>query len=146
MWDQEHGGLLEQMDKWLEEIRKYPTNLNAFVATEIDKVKRNIAPFYFDHESSSLQNGPGLWFHDVLQAYYNILAGNDMRETRSTLTGLSSYTEDADYGLVETSVISLTNVPKYMVFKNAMQNLNSTSCLNLAICHQDRMKVPMKNL
>ena len=132
------------MGTWLEEIRKNPEKLNTFVATEIEKVKRNIAPFYFDHKSSDLQNGPDLWLNDVKLAYKNILAGNDMKETRSTLTGLSSYTEDADYGLVETSVISLTNVPRYMVFRNAMQNLNYTSCLNLALCHQIRMKVSMK--
>ena len=121
-----------------------PENLNSFVAKRIDKMKKAITPIYFDHESSESQDGPYSWFEDVTLAYKNILAGNDMQKTRSILTGLSTSIEDvSDSGGVTTSVIEVKKLrpQKYRDFDSAMQNLNYTSCFNLAICHQIRMKV-----
>ena len=147
--------MLGLMETWSGIMQERPENLNAFVATKIDKIKRAMAPSYFDHEMSDLPNGPYLWFDDVTLAFKNILAGNDMQETRSLFTGMSTSVEDVtSFGTLATSIILVIrniNVPqlwpnKYLVFENAMQNLNSTSCLNLAICHQNQMKVRIDNL
>ena len=92
------------MEAWSEVMQKNPENLNALIATEIDGLKRDIAPYYFDHESSDSQYGPYYWFENITLAYKNILAGNDMQETRSMLTGLSSSMEDVtDFGEVQKS-------------------------------------------
>ena len=145
-WDHNEGGLIGLMDSWSEAIRKSPVNFKTDEEAVFDRLKKNIAPFYFDHASSHLQNGPNLWYNDVKQAYKNILAGNDMQGVLSKLTGLSSYTEDVtDFGLTETSVISVTKVSKYMVVKDAMENMSKTTCLNLALCHQMRIKVCIEN-
>ena len=138
------------MESWSRWMREKPKNLNTFVAKEIDGLKKKMAPLYFDHDSSDIQNGPYLWFDDITLAYKNILAGNDLRETRSILTGLSTSVDDATFlRTVATSMISVTrsmNLPtlkkhKYKAFESAMEKLNSTSCLNMAICHQTRIKV-----
>ena len=103
------------MEKWTEVMQKNNENLNAHIAKAIDGLKKDIAPYYFYHESSDSQYGPYYWFENITLAYKNILAGNYMQETRSMLTGLSSSMEDlSDFGGVQTSVISRrrkTNVP-----------------------------------
>ena len=124
-----------------------PENINAHVAKRIDEMKRLITPFYFDHESSDSQLGPYSWFEDVKLAYENILAGNDMQKTRSLLTGLSTSMKDVtDFGGVTTNVIEVKELrpQKYRDLDSAMHYLNYTSCFNLAICHQIRMKVCMQ--
>ena len=137
------------MDVWSEVMRKHPENLNTFVEKEIDGVKKAMALSYFDHESSDLKNGPNLWFDNVTLAYKNILVGNDMQETRSILTGLLTLVQDVTLsGNVVTNYIEVKRnirVPKLWPQKY-MNDLNSTSCLNLAYCHQIRMKVSNKKL
>ena len=143
------------MEKWSEELRKNPENLNEILAKKIDDLKRDMAPFYFNYEPTDLQYGPVSWFEDVTWAYKNILVGIDMQEARSLLTGRSTSLEYLTYwDGVETSAISVTrdiNKPglwaqKYINFERAMHYLNTSSCLNMATCHQIRMKVIMENL
>ena len=142
------------MNIWSEVMRKNPEKLNTFVEKEIDGVKKAMALSYFDHESSDLKNWPYLWFDDVTLAYKNILVGNNMQETRSILTGLTTSVHDWSQGTIITNMISVSRnirVPtlwpqKYTDYESAMQNLNSTSCFDLAFCHQIRMKVSTENL
>ena len=136
-------------------MRKKPENINEHLAEVIRDMKRDMAPFYFNYEPTDLQYGPYLWFKDVTWVYKNLLVGIDMQETRSVLTGLSTSMEHlTHWDGVETSLIDVTrdiNKPwlwaqKYIDFERAMQNLNTSSCLNMSTCHQIRMKVIMENL
>ena len=150
-----NDGLLGFLDTWTTEYQEKPGHSNTLLAKMMNEIKKEIIPFYFDRPSSHLSNGPELWFDDVTQAYINILAGNDMQETRSILTGMSTSIEDVSYfGEAATTVTvverniheSYLRPQKYVIFETTMQNLNSTSCLNLAICHQIRVKVGMEIL
>ena len=139
------------MEAWSKVMGEEPENLNKFAAINVDEVKKVIALAYFHHISTGLQyDGLDQWFNAVILAYQNILGGNDMLETRSILTGVSSSMENVSSRLeVETSEmlakIKNNHIPRSKVFQNAIQNLDFTSCMNLSICHQMRMKVGKEN-
>ena len=146
LWGSSGGGLLEYMEAWSKVMK--PENLNKFAAINIDEVKKVVALSYFHHPSSALPDGIDQWFSDVILAYQNILAGNDMQETRSILTGVSSTMEDEDDRFrfeVETSEmltkINNNDIPRSEVFQKAIQSLDFTSCMSLSICHQERIEV-----
>ena len=67
MWDPEYNGLLGLMEAWSQKMQKNPENSNSFIATEIDGLKRDIAQFYFDHESSDSPYGPYYWFENFIR-------------------------------------------------------------------------------
>ena len=112
-------------------------------------MKGEVTLFYFNHESSGLKDGPEIWFEDVLLAYKNILAGRDMQETRSTLTGMSTETFEYPFGDVlnggnevkRNARIERLRPQKYALLQSEMQSLNTTACFSLAHCHEIRMKV-----
>ena len=154
LWGKDGGGLLEYMQAWSKAMGEKLENLNKFAAINIEEVKKVVALSYFHHPSSALQyDGFDQWFSDVILAYQNILAGNDMQKTRSILTGVSSTMEDEDdrfHFEVETSEmltkINNNDIPRSEDFQNAIQNLDFTSCMSLSICHQERLEVCQENL
>ena len=129
-------------------MREEPEHFKSNVPKIIELRKKRITPFYFDQESWDLPATPKYWLHDVALFFQNLLAGNDMQATRTFLTGQSTdYIEDFSYydGMtVDTVVGVVTNFHKYKSFENAMQNLNSTSCMNLINCLKIIMKVSAK--
>ena len=154
LWGPSGGGLLEYMEAWSKVMRNHTENLNKFAAINFDEVKKVVALSYFHHQYTALQyDGLDQWFSDVILAYQNILAGNDMHETRSILTGVSSTMEDEDdrfHFEVETSEmltkININDIPRSDVFQNAIQDLDFSSCMSLSICHQERLEVCQENL
>ena len=132
---------------WTDAIRAKPEYLNTRITEAIAKMKGEVTLFYFNHESSGLKDGPEMWFEDVLLAYKNILAGRDMQETRSTLTGMSTEAFDLPSEFVsnggnEVKINAhLLRPQKYALLQSAMQSLNTTACFSLAHCHEIRMKV-----
>ena len=136
------SGLLYILQEWFWFTYNNPGYLNKFVSGEFDKMKNKMAPFYFDE--------PGSWYKNVTLVYKNILAGHDMHDSRAILTGLTTNEFDASWmGNIVTHMLEIKEIyyvptlkpQKYIEYESAMKNLNSTSCLNLANCHQTRTKV-----
>ena len=146
MWS---SSLLFFLKEWSEEKHQNPGNLKKYMLEQIDSIKQEITPFYFNHESFDSPHGPEMWFDDITLEYKNILVGYDTKEMKAIMTGRSSFeieTEswcDLCHASV-TSFIAMDKVvpQKYYNIENAIGQ-NTTLCLKLAKCHHAQMKVSM---
>ena len=91
-------------------MRQNPGNLKKYMLDQIDSIKQEITPFYFNHESFDSPNGPEMWFDDITWEYKNILVGYDTKEMKAIMTGRSSYEIEIDW--LHPSVTSYVSVEK----------------------------------
>ena len=127
-------------------MRKKPGNLNKYVLEQINSMKEEITPFYFNHKSFEQ---PYQWFDDIRSELKNILVGYDTKEMKAIMTGRTTFDMSCQNLMSKcgsvTSFVSMDKIwpQKYDDIKKAI-GYNTTLCLKLATCHQSQMRVSMK--